>query len=68
MTYLTAAYTIVAMVVSVCLVVFAFVLSLSQPRAPRDHLCQIAEISPDMTVAERERCRMLRMYKEGKTL
>lgn len=37
-------------------------------RAPRDHLCQIAEISPDMTPAEKERCRMLRMYKEGKTL
>jgi hypothetical protein len=37
-------------------------------RPPRDHLCQIAEISPDMTPAEKERCRMLRMYQEGKTL
>ncbi len=37
-------------------------------RKPRDHLCQIAEISPDMTPDERERCRMLRMHKEGKTL
>jgi hypothetical protein len=37
-------------------------------RAPRDHLCQIAEISPDMTPAEKERCRMLKAYKEGKTL
>ena len=60
MPYLTVAYTLVAVVISACLVVFAFVVNLSQPRAPRDHLCQIAEISPDITPAERDRCRKLR--------
>ena len=33
------------------------------PRPPRDHLCPVAEISPDITQAERERCRQLRGIK-----
>jgi hypothetical protein len=33
------------------------------PRPPRDHLCPVAEISPDITPAERERCRQLRAIK-----
>ena len=38
-------------------------LSARVPRAPRDHLCPVAEISPDITPAERERCRQLRGIK-----
>lgn len=33
------------------------------PRTHRDHLCPVAEISPDITQAERERCRQLRAIK-----
>lgn len=49
-------------------VMIALYISVSIKAPPRTHLCGYAEVSPDMTPAEKERCRMLRMYKEGKTL
>ncbi len=55
---------IAAVTLAACLVLLATALSLSMPpRAPRDHLCPIAEISPDITPAERQRCRQLRTIK-----
>lgn len=38
-------------------------LSMQYDRKPRDYLCPIAEISPDITQYERERCRKLRAQK-----
>ena len=68
---MSISHLVISLALTVAAIAVAFVLSARLERKPRDHLCQIAEISPDMTVAEKERCRMLRMlrmYKEGKTL
>jgi hypothetical protein len=46
----------------------ALYLSIIIKPPPRDHLCGVAEISPDITPAERERCRMLKLYSSGRTL
>jgi len=47
-------------IISASVMIGAMWLSAKMPRAPRDHLCQIAEISPDITTKERERCRQLK--------
>jgi len=46
----------------------ALYLSILIKPPPRDHLCGVAEISPDITQSEKERCRMLKLYSTGKTL
>lgn len=52
------------MVVAVCSIVFAVIVTVNTPpRAPREHLCSIAEISPDMTQKEKEHCRLIRGHK-----
>jgi hypothetical protein len=35
----------------------------TEPRPVRHNICTVAEISPDVTPAERERCRMIRGHK-----
>lgn len=54
---------VVMAVLAAAVMLGAIWLSAHVPRAPRDHLCPIAEISPDITPAERERCRQLRAIK-----
>lgn len=50
--------------VAVCSIVFAVIVSVkTPPRAPREHLCSVAEISPDVTQKEREHCRLIRGHK-----
>ena len=51
---------VVMVIISASVMIAAMWLSAKMPREPRDHLCQVAEISPDITIKERERCRQLR--------
>lgn len=39
------------------------VMRMPMPQPGKDRLCSVAEISPDITPAERERCRQLRGHK-----
>lgn len=39
------------------------VMHMPLPQPGRDRLCSVAEISPDITPAERERCRQARGHK-----
>ena len=51
-------------VVAVCSITFAVIVSVNAPpRAPRGHLCSVAEISQDVTPKEREHCRLIRGHK-----
>ena len=54
---------VVMVILAAAVMLGAMWLSAHVPRAPRDHLCPIAEISPDIAPAERERCRQLRAIK-----
>ena len=63
MTAIHYASMAVMAVLAAAVMLGAIWLSAHVPRAPRDHLCPIAEISPDITPAERERCRQLRAIK-----
>lgn len=51
---------VVMVIISASVMIAAMWLSTHVPREPRDHLCPVAEISPDITIKERERCRQLR--------
>jgi hypothetical protein len=55
-----------ALIVSVT--ALAFILSVTLEPTPRDHLCWTAEVNPDMTEKEKERCRMLKLYSSGRTV
>ncbi len=39
------------------------VMNMPAPRPPSNRLCPVAEISPDITPAERELCRQIRGHK-----
>lgn len=50
--------------VALCAIVMATLVMTGEPRkTPREHLCSVAEISPDMTQKEREHCRLIRGHK-----
>lgn len=44
-------------------IIFFLALAITQPQPVRHNICTIAEISPDITPRERERCRMIRGHK-----
>lgn len=59
-----AAVLVFYMVVAVCSVTMAVIVTMdTPPRSPREHLCSVAEISPDVTQKEKEHCRLIRGHK-----
>lgn len=51
-------------VVAIGSITMAVIVMVKAPqRPPREHLCSVAEISPDMTKKEREHCRLIRGHK-----
>jgi hypothetical protein len=58
---LAVAFYVVVGLISVYYMYLAMKTPLPQPG--RDRLCSVAEISPDITPAERERCRQIRGHK-----
>ena len=63
MTAIHYASMVVMVILAAAVMLGAMWLSAHASRAPRDHLCPVAEISPDITPAERQRCRQLRAIK-----
>jgi hypothetical protein len=55
-----AFYVVVGLISVYCMWV---VMHMPLPQPGRDRLCSVAEISPDITPAERERCRQARGHK-----
>ena len=53
-------YVVVGLISVYCMWV---VMHMPLPQPGRDRLCSVAEISPDITPAERERCRQARGHK-----
>lgn len=59
-----AAVLVFYAVVAVCSVTMAVIVTIkTPPRPPREHLCSVAEISPDVTQQEKDHCRLIRGHK-----
>ena len=55
-----AFYVVVGLISIYCMYL---VMHMPLPQPGKDRLCSVAEISPDITPTERERCRQLRSHK-----
>lgn len=55
-----AFYVVVGLIAIYCMYV---VMHIPLPNPDKDRLCSVAEISPDITPADRERCRQIRGHK-----